>query len=338
MRRIDSSKQRARGTWMVKGILCSLTLLFAAAATCAAAQSYPAKTVTIVSPYGAGGNADLAARAIAITAAKALGQPVVIVNRTGAGGIVGSQYVADAAPDGYTLLLSRVGSQAVAPALDPATTYKWDNFTFLGILEFDPYVCVVKGKSPIRSVKDLIAAVRARPGKISYASTGNADVSVVFPVKMFLNSGLKGDAALKVPYKGAGDTAAAVLGGVVDFTCNGIAPYLSSIRAGELRGLVVSTRARVPEAPEVPTAAEAGMPDLEAVTGWSGLYGPPGMPREIVDKWGAVLAAAKDDPEWNLQVRQRGSIPGIMTPDETHRFAEAQYRYYKALAGQLPVN
>jgi tripartite-type tricarboxylate transporter receptor subunit TctC len=320
---------------MARIALGSFAALLSAAAL---SQPYPNKTVTVVSPYGAGGNADLAARAIAVTASKALGQPVVVVNRTGAGGIVGSQFVVDAPPDGYTLLLSRVGSQAVAPALDPATTYKWDSFTFLGILEFDPYVCVVKGKSPIRSVRDLIAAVRARPGKISYASTGNADVSVVFPVKMFLLSGLKGDAALKVPYKGASDTAAAVLGGVVDFTCNGIAPYLSNIRAGDLRGLVVSTRVRAPEAPDVPTAAEAGMPELEALSGWSGLYGPPGLPKEIVDRWAGALAAAKDDPDWNLQVKRRGSIPGIMTPDETHRFAEAQYKYYKALAGQLPVN
>jgi len=333
MSRFDSTKQGRTPT--LSGVLGGFALLFSAAVL---SQPYPNKTVTIVSPYGAGGNADLAARTIALVISKSLGQPVVVVNRTGAGGIVGSQFVIDAPPDGYTLLLSRVGSQAVAPAVDPSTPYKWDSFTFLGILEFDPYVCVVKGKSPIRSVKDLIAAVRARPGKISYASTGNADVSVVFPVKMFLISGLKGDAALKVPYKGAGDTAAAVLGGVVDFTCNVAAPYLSGIRAGELRGLVASTRARMPEAPEVPTAAEAGMPELEALSGWSGLYGPPGLPKEIVDRWAGALAAAKDDPDWNLQVKRRGSIPGIMTPEETHRFAEAQYKYYKALAGQLPVN
>lgn len=323
---------------MVRGVLGGFALLCAAVASCAAAQSYPNKAVTIVSPYGAGGNADLAARAIAATAAKALGQAVVVVNRIGAGGIVGSQYVADAAPDGYTLLLARVGSQAVAPALDPATTYKWDSFTFLGVLETDPYVCVVKGNSPIRTFQDLIAAVRARPGKLSYASTGNADASVVFPIKMFLNSGLKGDAALKVPYKGAGDTVAAVLGGVVDFACNGISPYTSGIRGGELRGLVVSTRARVYEAPEVPTAAEVGMPDLESVSGWSALFGPPGLPREIIDRWAAVLAAAKEDPDWNLQVKRRGSIPSIMPPVETRLFVEAQYKSYRALASQLPVN
>jgi len=304
---------------------------------CAFAQSYPAKPVTIVSPYSAGGNADLAARALAVTAAKLLGQSIVVVNRTGAGGIVGSQFVVDAAPDGYTLLLARVGSQAVAPALDPATPYKWDSFTFLGVLESDPYVCVVQGKSPIRTFNDLIVAARARPGKLSYASTGNADASVVFPVKMFLNSGLKHDAAVKVPYKGAGDTVAAVLGGHVDFACNGISPYTAGMRSGDLRGLVISTKARVVEVPDVPTAAEVGMPDLESVSGWGALYGPPGLPKEIVDRWAAVLVTVKDDPEWVTQVKRRGSIPSVMSPEETRRFAEAQYLSYRALASQLLV-
>ncbi|MEO8203632.1 MAG: tripartite tricarboxylate transporter substrate binding protein [Betaproteobacteria bacterium] len=322
---------------MFEGLRRGLAALLAATPLLVAAQPYPAKPVTIVSPYSAGGNADLAARSIAVTAAKSLGQPVVVVNRTGAGGIVGSQFVADAAPDGYTLLLARVGSQAVAPALDPATTYKWDSFTFLGVLESDPYVCVVLGKSPLRTFQDLVAAVRAKPGKLSYASTGNADASVVFPVKMFLNSGLKYDAAVKVPYKGAGDTVAAVLGGHVDFACNGISPYTAAMRSGDLRGLVVSTKARVAEAPDVPTASEVGMPDLETVSGWSALYGPPGLPREVVERWAGVLAAARDDAEWNQQVRRRGSIPSIMPPDETRRFVEAQYKAYRSLSSQLGV-
>ena len=323
------------GVQALQGIGLGLALLFAASS--AFAQPYPVKAITIVSPYSAGGNADLAARSIAAAAAKFIGQPIVVVNRTGAGGIVGSQFVVDAAPDGYTLLLARVGSQAVAPALDPATTYKWDSFTFLGVLESDPYVCVVLGKSAIRTFNDLVAAARARPGKLSYASTGNADASVVFPVKMFLNSGLKADAAIKVPYKGAGDTVGAVLGGHVDFACNGIAPYTSGIRSGDLRGLVISTKARVAEAPDVPTAAEVGMPDLESVSGWGALYGPPGLPKEIVERWAAVLAAVKDDPDWVTQVKRRGSIPSVMTPEETRRFAEAQYKSYRALASQLSV-
>ena len=301
------------------------------------AQQYPNKPIMLVSPYGVGGNADLAARALALMAQKYVDKPIVIVNKLGAGGIVGSQYVLDAAKDGYTLLLARVGSQAVAPALDPATPYKWDSFTMIGMLELDPYVCVVSGKSPIKSFRDLLALVKSRTGRINYASTGNADASVVFPVKIFLNMGLASDAAVKVPYKGAGDTVSAVLGGHVDFACNGISPYTGGIKAGDLRALVVSTRARIPEAPDTPTASEVGMPNLEAVSGWSALYGPAGMPKSVVDKWTSVLAKIKDDAEWNAAVRKRGSMPNIMTPEETRRFVETQYDAYRALAPQLSI-
>ena len=296
------------------------------------AQAYPAKPITLVSPYSAGGNADLAARTLAAVVPKYLGQPVVVVNRTGAGGIVGSQSVVDAPKDGYTMLLARVGSQAVAPALDPATTYKWDSFTILTLLEVEPYICVVKGNSPLRSFQDLIAAAKAQPGKISYASSGNADASVVFPVKALLNAGLAANAALKVPYKGAGETGGAVLGGHVDFACNGMNPYVGALKSGDLRGLVVSTRQRVPEAPDTPTAAEVGMPDLEVVSGWSALYGPPGLPREVVERWQAALAKVKDDPDWVEPVRKRGAIPSIGPAEATRQYVEAQYNAYRTLA------
>ncbi len=317
---------------MIKAFLGSCVLAFTLASSCANAQSYPSKAVTIVSPYGAGGNADLAARALATVAAKYLGQPMIVVNRTGAGGTVGSQFVLNAPKDGYTLLLARVGSQAVAPALDPATPYKWDAFSFISMLEVEPYICVVSGKSPYHSFQDLLAAVKARPGKLSYASTGNTDASVVFPVIAFLNLGLGADAALKVPYKGAGDTVGAVLGGHVDFACNGMNPYVGPMRGGALRGLVVSTTARVPEAPDTPTAAEVGMPNLEVVSGWSALYGPGELPRDVLERWSGVLARLKDDPDWLEQVRKRGGVPTITTPDATRRYVEAQYNAYRGLA------
>lgn len=315
---------------LVMGPLAVGAMLMLAAAA-GSAQTYPAKPVTLISPYGAGGNADLAARALASVAVKYIGQPVVVVNRTGAGGIVGSQAVLDAPKDGYTLLLARVGSQAVAPALDPATPYKWDAFSFISMLEVEPYICVVSGKSPHKTFQELLAAIKARPGKLSYASTGNTDASVVFPVKAFINLGLPADAAIKVPYKGAGDTVAAVLGGHVDFSCNGMNPYVGPMKSGDMRGLVISTPARVPEAPDTPTAAETGMPNLEVVSGWSALYGPGALPKEIVDYWGTVLARVKDDPDWIGQVRKRGGVPSIMSPDNTRTFVEAQYNAYRAL-------
>ena len=301
----------------------------------AAAQPYPDKTVTIISPYGAGGNADLAARSLAAVAPKYLGQSIVVMDRTGAGGTIGSKYVLDSNKDGYTLLLARVGSQAVAPALDPTTPYKWNSFTFLGMLELDPYVCVVSSKSPLHSFADLVSALKAHPGKLNYASTGNLDASVVFPVKIFLNLGLSKDAAVKIPYKGAGETVAAVLSGQVDFACNGLSPYAGQLKAGRMRALVVSTPHRVAAAPDAPTAKEVGMPNLGVVTGWSALYGPTNLPRAVVDKWVKVLARVKRDPNWIDQVRKRGSIPTIMSPAGTRTYVEQQYNAYRALSALM---
>jgi len=296
------------------------------------AETYPSHPVTVVVPYGPGGNADLAARSLAAVASRYLGQPIVVVNRAGAGGIIGSRFVIDAPKDGYTLLLARVGSQAVAPALDPAVTYGWNDFSMLGMLEIDPYVCVVSSKSPLHSFVDLTDALKQRPGKLSYASTGNFDASVVFPIKILLNLGLAPDAALKVPYKASAETVTSLLSGQTDFACNGISPYTGNIQGGALRGLVVSTRERVGQVPEIPTAKEVGMPDLELVSGWSALYGPPNLPQDVVERWTQVLEKLKADPEWNAQPAKRGSIPTIMSPAETGVFVEAQYKAYKALA------
>lgn len=301
------------------------------------AQQYPVWAITVVSPYSAGGNADLAARSLAAAAPQYIGQSIVVIDKGGAGGLVGSQFVLGSARDGYTLLLARVGSQAILPALEPTTPYKWDGFTILGMLELDPYVCVVNGKSPIASFQDLAAALKAHPHTMNYGSTGAADASVVFPVKIFLNLGLAADAAVKVPYKGAGETVTAVLGGQVEFACNGIAPYAGAIKSGALRALVVSTHARVPEAPDTPTAVEVGMPDLEAVSGWSALYGPPNLPRAVRAAWTAALSKVKDDPVWNKSVRIRGSLPSVMSPEETARFVEDQYNAYRSLAPQLSI-
>jgi tripartite-type tricarboxylate transporter receptor subunit TctC len=302
----------------------------------AAAQSEG--PVTIVVPYGPGGNADLAARAMAFALQKQKDVPtLVVVNRPGAGGITGSQQVINAAADGKTLLLARVGSQVVAPALDPAATYKWDNFTMLGLLEMDPYACIVRDDSPYKSMKDLMDAIRAKPGKIAYASSGNLDASVVFPTKMLLNMGLKTDALLKVPYKSGPETLTAVLGGQVEFACNGLAPYLGAVTGGKARALVVSTSKRVTQLPDVPTVEEIGMKNLEIVSGWSALYGPPNLPAEVVNRWATLLNRLKTDPVWQEQVRNHGAAPAILSPQETKRFVEDQYKGYFSLREHMKV-
>ncbi len=274
------------------------------------AQAYPSHPVTIVVPYGPGGNADLAARSLAIVAPKYLGQKIIVTNRAGAGGMIGSRFVVDAPNDGYTLLLARVGSQAVAPALDPAVTYKWDDFSFLGMLEIDPYVCVVDAKSPLHSFDDLTRALKANPGKTELRIDGKLRrqrrVSDQDPVRILDSRQTPQSRCHTSP---AAETITSVMSGTTNFACNGISPYTGNMRAGNLRGLVVSTPDRVAEVPDVPTAKEVGMPDLEVVSGWSALYGPPDLPKEVIDRWVAVLGKLKADPEWTRQPTKRWFDP-----------------------------
>jgi len=290
-------------------------------------------TVSIVVPYGPGGNGDLAARSLAAVLMTYNNAPsLVVMNRPGANGIIGSQAVANAPADGRTLLLARVGSAVVAPALDPAATYKWDNFTFLGLLETDPYACIVAKDSPYKSFQDLVAAMKANPGKITYATSGSMDASAVFAKKMLINAGLSADTgAVMVPYKSGAETLSAVLGGHVDFSCNGLQPYLGAIVGDQVRGIVVSTPTRVAQVPNVPTAEEVGMKNLGEVVGWSALFGPPNLPKDVVAKWADYLKRVSQDSTWSDQVTKRGAIPAILTPEETHKFVGDQFNVYSAL-------
>ena len=300
----------------------------------AALADYPAKPVTLVSPYGPGGAADLAARTIAGTAPAYLGQAVLVVNRTGAAGVTGSTTVAKGKPDGYTLLLARVGSQAAVPAINRKIPYKWDEFTFLGLLELNPFVLVVNADSPIQSLDDVKAAASGGE-KPSYASAGVGTLLHVAMVMVLDQFGLPQDAMKHVPYKGGGKAAAAVVGGHVDMMFQNLSGVIGNIQAGKLRALAVSTPERVAAIPDVPTVADAGYPALETVVGWSGVWGPPGMDQAASDKWVEVLGKLKDDKAWNKLTRGLGSIPSVRGPEETKAFVENQYEAFKTLTEKL---
>jgi tripartite-type tricarboxylate transporter receptor subunit TctC len=301
----------------------------------AAAAEYPSKPITIVAPYGPGGSADLAARALASTAPSHLGQPIMVVNRTGAGGVTGSTFVSQSRSDGYTLLLSRVGSNGVTPALNASIPYKYDDFTFLGLLELNPYVFVVRADSPHKTLDDLVAALKADPGKLSYSTSGPGTILNMGPQMLFQLAGLKSNAATMIPYKGGGGARTALVGGHVDFLGINLAPVLDNIRSGQLRALAVTTENRYAAIPEVPTVAEVGYPQLQAVIGWSGLWGPPDLPQEVVAKWTQALAAIKNDKAWQKLTTSLGSEPHILSPEQTAEFVRTQYQTYHKLGRDL---
>jgi tripartite-type tricarboxylate transporter receptor subunit TctC len=317
-----------------KGVLTALAVVFTAGM---AVAEYPTKPVTLVAPYGPGGASDLAARIVSATAPAYLGNGVLVVNRTGAAGVTGSTYVAKSKPNGYTLLLSRVGSQAAVPAINSKIPYKWDDFTFLGLLEQNPFVLAVKADSPYKTFDDLKNAIKSGK-KLSYSSAGVGTLLHMAMVIVLNDMGLKPDAMIHIPFKGGGKAAAAVAGGHADVIFQNLSGIISQIRGKKLRALLVSTKKRPPTIPDVPTASEAGHPNLHVIVGWSGVWGPKGLPKEVVNKWTATLASMNKDKAWNKMTMGLGSIPSIMPPSETKAFVKKQYETFKEIAEKVGLS
>ncbi len=319
---------------LIRGVLGAGMLATAMLGAAPASAEYPTKPVTLVSPYGAGGAADLAARTIAGTAPGLLGNGVIVVNRTGAAGVTGSTFVAKSKPDGYTLLLARVGSQAAVPAINPTIPYKWDEFTFLGLIEQNPFVLGASASSPYKTFDDLKAALKAGT-KVSYSSAGVGTLLHLAMVVLADELGVDPASMKHVPYKGGGAAAAAVVGGHVDLIFQNLSGIIGHIQSGKLNPLMVSTKERPPSIPNVPTAAEVGYPGLGVIVGWSGVWGPPNLPQEVQDKWVGVLQGLEKDKAWNKMTKSLGSIPTIMNPADTKTFVKAQYETFKEVTERL---
>ncbi len=300
----------------------------------AAIAEYPTKPVSLVVSYGPGGAADLAARIIGNEAPEYLGESVLVVNQAGAAGVTGSTMVAKGPKDGYQLLMSRVGSQATVPAMNETIPYTWDEFTMLGIVELNPFAIAVAADSPYQTFDDLAAALKSGE-KLTYSSAGVGTLQHMAALITLDDLGVDSDAHIHVPFKGGGEATTAVINGNADFIFHNLSGMVSAIESGQLRTLAVTTPKRVDIIPDTPTVTEIGHPDLNAVIGWSGVWGPAGMDQEAVDKWVSVLSSLKDDESWNAATSALGSIPDVMSPDDTRTFVEQQYKTFHAIADKL---
>ncbi len=297
---------------------------------------YPSHPILLVVPYTAGSDADLAARNLAQHAPSYLnGQSVVVMNQPGASGAIGTLAIRNAPPDGHRLLLARIASQVILPATDRKAPYGSGDFTFLSLLEINPYVCAVKNDAPYASMKDLIGDIRKRPGKLNFATVGEGTLQNFGPQYLFSLAGLPKDAAVGIPYKGSGELTAALAGGHVQFACSNLGALFGHFRSGTLRPLMTTTREPLKELPQVPTARSVGWPEMERLAAWSALAGPPGLPREVVTRWSDVLAKLARDPAWLAGVEKLGGIPAVRSPAETDRFVRDQYQLYEGLAERL---
>ena len=324
----------AAGKWWWAARLFTGVMALLALAPAAQAQ-YPNKPILVVAAFSAGGDSDLAARNLTAVMPKYTGQNGVVLNKVGASGAIGSEYVKKASPDGYTLLLARVGSQATLPALKPDLAYKWNDFTFLGLLELNPYVCAVRADSPYKTFGDLVEGIKKNPGRLKYSTAGVGTIHEMGPQMLFEILKLGKDGGIQIPYKGGGDATVALLSGEVDINCTNLGTALAFIKSGQLRALMTTTPERYKEIPNVPTAKEVGYPQLERIIGWSALYGPPGMEPKLVAYWSDVLRKVARDPQWTGATEKIGSVPRILPPDETARFVKEQFETYDRLGKSI---
>jgi len=314
------------------------SLLFACllAASLGAQAQYPSRPILLVVPYTAGSDADLAARNLATHAPRYLnGQSIVVLNQPGASGAIGTLAIRNAPPDGYRLLLARIASQVILPATDRKTPYQATDFTFLSVLEINPYVCAVRSDAPYASMKELVAEIRKHPGKLNFATVGEGTLQNFGPQYLFSLAGLPKDTAVGVPYKGSGELTVSLLGGHTQFACSNLGALLGHFQAGTLRPLMTTTREPLKELPNAPTARSLGWPEMESLAAWSALAGPERLPREVVERWTDALAKLARDPPWLAGVEKLGGIPAVRSPAETDRFVRDQYQLYERLAERL---
>ena len=278
-----------------------------------AQSDYPSKPVRLLVSFPAGGISDVLARALAIPLSKQLGQQVIVENKPGAGTTIAGDYMAKQAPDGYTIWLQDITTHAINVALYSKLPYdSVKDFSYIAMVASTPLMLVVHPSMPAKSVKELIAVLKASPGKYTYGSSGNG--TIVHLSGEMLKSAAGVD-ALHVPYKGSNPATAAILGGEVSFVFSTMPPAISNAKAGKLRALAVTTPKRVAAAPEVPTMIESGLRDFEIVL-YSGVLGPKGMDRALVRRLNSEFAKVVQAPEIRNVYDKIGADPIAMTPEE----------------------
>jgi tripartite-type tricarboxylate transporter receptor subunit TctC len=280
-------------------------MAFGFAASLAAAQSWPAKPITLIVPFPPGGSSDALARSITTPLSQTLGQPVVVESKPGAGATVGADYVAKAKPDGYTLLMGAV-HHTIATSVYKKLPYDFEkSFTPITTVALVPNVLVVNANSSATDVKSLIALAKAAPGKLSYGSNGNGTVQHLIGTQFSSAAGVE---LLHVPYKGSAPLTTDLLGGQVDMSFDTLTPLVQHIKAGKLRALAVTTAKRSSTLPDVPTLAEAGMKDFNQGT-WFGILAPAGTPKEVVAKLNAEMVKIIQSPEFKKRMEEIGAEP-----------------------------
>jgi tripartite-type tricarboxylate transporter receptor subunit TctC len=306
------------------------------ASVMAAAQAWPSKTITIVVPFPPGGTTDVLARAVSTKLSIALGQPVIVDNKPGAGATLGAAQVAKANADGYTLLMGAV-HHTIATSVYKGLTYNFEkDFAPITTVALVPNVLVVNAKSPYNSVKDLVAAGKATLDKLAYGSNGNGTAQHMIGTQFQMVTGAQ---ILHVPYKGSAPLTTDLLGGQVDMSFDTITPVLPFIKEGKLKPLAVTTAKRSSTLPNVPTLQEAGVPGVSIGT-WFGLLTPAATPKPVITKLNTEIVKIINSAEFKKQMLDIGAEPVGNKPDEMAKQIKEETEKFAGLvkAGKVTLD
>ena len=285
-------------------------------------HGYPERPIRVIVGVPAGGTPDVMARTVTTGMARLLGQPLVMDNRGGAGGLIGTEVAAKAAPDGYTLLVSSPGPMTILPHMQTKIGYDpLRDFVPIGLIASNPFLLITHPSVPAKSVKELIALARSQPAKLNYASAGNGAAN---HLAMELFKSMAGVNITHVPYKGAPQAVSDVLAGHMNMMFNSIPPVLAHIKAERFRALGVGATRRNAQLPDVPTIAEAGVPGYEAIT-WFGMVAPAKVPKPVLTKVTDAFTRTIAAPELRAMLESQGADPGSGQPQEFATLIRREY-------------
>lgn len=291
------------------------------------AQAYPTKPIRVIVPYATGGATDLTARLVGQKMQQATKQNVIVENRPGAGGIIGADVVAKAPPDGYTVLVGVPAEMAILPQLQKVPYNVARDFAPVSLAAVTPLILVVHPSLPVKTVKELVAFVRARPGQVSYASAGTGGVQHLAAELLKITTKID---MTHVPYKGAGPVMPDLIGGHIPMFFSGMPPAMPHVKAGKLRPLAVTTTKRSPAAPQVPTMVEAGMPGFD-ISNWFAYFVPAGTPADVITRLNAEVNRGLQFQDVKEKLGAVGAEAVGTTPDELAKFVRAETEKFARL-------